>query len=260
VLLTVGARTAWKLEAKMIRLRTKLQTGTGTVIGLIPSKPIQKPAARKRVAPFNPKNFLAKVGNGKTTERAPIGHLIFSQGDAADAVFYIKTGRVKLTVVSEMGKEAVVAILGHGDFFGEGCLAGQLVCMATATALDPSMIMRIDKAAMIRVLHDESDFSELFMAHVLSRNVRIQADLVDHLFNSAEKRLARILLLMAHYGKEGKPEPIIPKISQDMLADMIGTTRSRVSLFLNKFRKLGFIHYNGRMEVHSSLLNIVLHD
>jgi CRP-like cAMP-binding protein len=159
-----------------------------------------------------------------------------------------------------MGKEAVVAILNRGDFFGEGCLAGQLVCMATATALDASTIMRIGKAAMIRVLHDESDFSELFMAHVLSRNVRIQADLVDHLFNSVEKRLARLLLLMAHYGKEGKPEPVIPKISQDTLADMIGTTRSRVSLFLNKFRKLGFINYNGRMEVHSSLLNIVLHD
>jgi CRP/FNR family cyclic AMP-dependent transcriptional regulator len=244
----------------MNRLLTKSRTGAGTVVGLIPSKTIQKPAARKRATPFNPKDFLAKVGNGKTTERASNGHLIFSQGDAADAVFYVQTGRVKLTVVSEMGKEAVVAILNRGDFFGEGCLAGQLVCMATATALDASTIMRIDKAAMIRVLHDESDFSELFMAHVLSRNVRIQADLVDHLFNSAEKRLARILLLMAHYGKESKPEPVIPKITQDTLADMIGTTRSRVSLFLNKFRKLGFINYNGRMEVHSSLLNIVLHD
>jgi CRP-like cAMP-binding protein len=244
----------------MNRLLTKSRTGAGTVVGLIPSKTIQNPAARKRATPFNPKDFLAKVGNGKTTERASNGHLIFSQGDAADAVFYVQTGRVKLTVVSEMGKEAVVAILNRGDFFGEGCLAGQLVCMATATVLDASTIMRIDKAAMIRVLHDESDFSELFMAHVLSRNVRIQADLVDHLFNSVEKRLARLLLLMAHYGKEGKPEPVIPKISQDTLADMIGTTRSRVSLFLNKFRKLGFINYNGRMEVHSSLLNIVLHD
>lgn len=239
---------------------TKSRAGTGTVVGLIPNKTIQKPAARKRATPFNLKDFLAKVGNGKTTERASNGHLIFSQGDAADAVFYVQTGRVKLTVVSEMGKEAVVAILNRGDFFGEGCLAGQLVCMATATALDASTIMRIGKAAMIRVLHDESEFSELFMAHVLSRNVRIQADLVDHLFNSAEKRLARILLLMAHYGKEGRPEPVIPKITQDTLADMIGTTRSRVSLFLNKFRKLGFINYNGRMEVHSSLLNIVLHD
>jgi CRP/FNR family cyclic AMP-dependent transcriptional regulator len=244
----------------MKRSLTKSRAGTGTVVGLISSKTIQKPAARKRATPFNPKDFLAKVGNGKTTERASNGHLIFSQGDAADAVFYVQKGRVKLTVVSEMGKEAVVAILNRGDFFGEGCLAGQLVCMATATALDASTIMRIGKAVMIRVLHDESGFSELFMAHVLSRNVRIQADLVDHLFNSAEKRLARILLLMAHYGKEGRPEPVIPKITQDTLADMIGTTRSRVSLFLNKFRKLGFINYNGRMEVHSSLLNIVLHD
>jgi CRP-like cAMP-binding protein len=163
-------------------------------------------------------------------------------------------------VLSQQGKEAVVGILEQGSFFGEGCLVGQLACMATATALDASTIVRIEKAAMIRVLHDESSFCELFMAYMLSRNVRIQADLVDHLFNSAEKRLARILLLLAHYGKEGKPEPVIPKISQDTLADMIGTTRSRVSFFLNKFRKLGFIHYNGRMEVHSSLLNIVLHD
>ena len=175
-------------------------------------------------------------------------------------MFYIKTGGIKLTVVSQEGKEAVVAILGHGDFFGEGSLAGQLVCMATATAIDASTIVRIDKAAMIQVLHDEPGFSDLFMSYLLSRNVRIQADLVDHLFNSAEKRLARILLLLAHYGKEGEPEGIIPKTSQDTLADMIGTTRSRVSAFLNKFRKLGFIKYNGNIEVHSSLLNIVLHD
>ncbi len=151
-------------------------------------------------------------------------------------------------------------ILDHGDFFGEGSLAGQLVCMATATAIDASMIVRIDKAAMIQVLHDEPSFSDLFMAYLLSRNVRIQEDLVDHLFNSAEKRLARILLLLAHYGKEGKPEGLIPKISQDTLANMIGTTRSRVSAFLNKFRNMGFISYNGTIEVHSSLLNIVLHD
>ena len=200
------------------------------------------------------------MGHGKTTLQAPKEQLIFSQGDTSDAVFYVQAGRVKLTVLSPQGKEAVVGILDHGSFFGEGCLVGQLACMATATALDASTIVRIEKAAMIRVLHDESSFSELFMAYLLSRNVRIQADLVDHLFNSAEKRLARILLLLAHYGKEGKPEPVIPKISQDTLADMIGTTRSRVSFFLNKFRKLGFIQYNGRMEVHSSLLNIVLHD
>ena len=192
--------------------------------------------------------------------QVPKAHLIFSQGDAADAVFYVRTGRIKLTVVSQHGKEAVVGILEHGSFFGEGCLVGQLTCMATATTLDASMIVRIDKAAMIRALHEEPTFSELFTAHLLSRNIRIQDDLVDQLFNSSEKRLARILLLLAHYGKEGTPEPVIPKISQDTLADMVGTTRSRVSFFLNKFRKLGFIHYNGRMEVHSSLLSIVLQD
>jgi CRP-like cAMP-binding protein len=236
------------------------RTETGTVVGLLPDKKIRRPAAGTLATTFNPQTFLAKVGHGKTTLQASKEHLIFSQGDAADAVFYVQAGRVKLTVLSQQGKEAVVGILDHGSFFGEGCLVGQLVCMATATALDASTIVRIEKAAMIRVLHDESSFCELFMAYLLSRNVRIQADLVDHLFNSAEKRLARILLLLAHYGKEGKPEPVIPKISQDTLADMIGTTRSRVSFFLNKFRKLGFIHYNGRMEVHSSLLNIVLHD
>jgi CRP/FNR family cyclic AMP-dependent transcriptional regulator len=244
----------------MIKLRKKLRTGTGPVVGLLPDKKIRKPAAKISATPFSRRKFLATIGNGKTTERAPKGHVIFSQGDAADAVFYIKTGRVKLTVVSQEGKEAVVAILGHGDFFGEGSLAGQLVCMATAIAIEASRIVRIDKAAMIQVLHDKASFSQLFMAHVLSRNVRIQEDLVDHLFNSAEKRLARILLLLANYGKEGKPEGIIPKVGQETLANMIGTTRSRVRAFLNKFRKLGFISYNGRMEVHSSLLNIVLHD
>ena len=244
----------------MNRMRATSRTKTGTIVGLIPNGKIQKPAARMRATPFNPETFLAKVGQGKTTLQTSKEQLIFSQGDSADAVFYIQAGRVKLTVVSQQGKEAVVGVLEHGSFFGEGCLAGQLACMATATTLNASTIVRIEKAAMIRVLHDESSFSELFMAYVLSRNVRIQADLVDHLFNSAEKRLARILLMMAHYGKEGHPEPVIPKITQDTLADMVGTTRSRVSLFLNKFRKLGFIHYNGRMEVHSSLLNIVLHD
>ena len=192
--------------------------------------------------------------------------LIFSQGDAADAVFYVQAGRVKLTVLSEQGKEAVVGVLEFGSFFGEGCLAGQPACMATATALVRSTIVRIGKASMIRVLHDEPRFSKLFMGYLLSRNARIQADLVDHLFNSSEKRLARILLLLAHYGKEGTPEPVIQKISQDTLADMVGTTRSRVSFFLNRFRKLGFIGYNGNvhsnggLHVHSSLLSIVLHD
>ena len=244
----------------MNKLRTKSRTGIDTVVGLVPRGKPKIPAAAKRATQFRPKTFLAKVGHGKTTLHAPKNHLIFSQGDTADAVFYIQTGRVKLTVLSQHGKEAVVAILEQGGFFGEGCLSGQLVCMATAATLEPSKIVRIDKVAMIHVLHDEPDFSELFTAYLLARNVRIQEDLIDHLFNSAEKRLARILLLMAHYGKEDKPEPIIPKITQDTLADMVGTTRSRVSSFLNKFRKLGFIQYNGRMEVHSSLLNIVLHD
>ncbi len=244
----------------MNRMRTTSRTETGTVVGLLPDKKIRRPAAGTLATPFNPQTFLGKVGHGKTTLQAPKAQLIFSQGDAADAVFYVQTGRVKLTVLSRQGKEAVVGVLEHGSFFGEGCLVGQLACMATATAVGISTIVRIEKAAMIRVLHDESSFSELFMAYLLSRNVRIQADLVDHLFNSVEKRLARILLLLAHYGKEGKPEPVIPKISQDTLANMVGTTRSRVSFFLNRFQKFGFIRYNGRMEVHSSLLNIVLHD
>jgi len=216
--------------------------------------------ARKRTAPFNPKTFLTQVDGGKTLLQCRKGQVLFSQGDAADAVFYIQTGRVKLTVVSPQGKEAVVAILEPSAFFGEACLAGELVRMATAIALDPAKIVRLDKATMIRVLHEEPSFAELFLAYLLSRNLRIQEDLVDQLFNSAEKRLARVLLLLAHFGKEGKPEPVLAKISQETLADMVGTTRSRVSFFLNKFRKLGFIDYNGRMHVHSSLLNIVLHD
>ena len=210
--------------------------------------------------PVAAQTFLTQVGSDKTSLACRKNHILFSQGDAADAVFYIQEGKVKLTVISEHGKEAVVAILEHADFFGESCLAGQLVCMATATTLEASKIVRLDKDAMVRVLHDQPAFSALFMSHLLSRNVRIQEDLVDQLFNSAEKRLARVLLLLAHFGKEGTPEPIIPKMSQETLADMIGTTRSRVSFFLNKFRKLGFIDYNGRLEVHSSLLNVVLHD
>jgi CRP/FNR family transcriptional regulator, cyclic AMP receptor protein len=216
--------------------------------------------ARKRTVPFNLRTFLTKVGSGTASLRSLKKQTIFSQGDAAEAVFYIQAGKIKLTVVSQQGKEAVVAILEQGGFFGEGCLAGQLVCMATATALEDSSIVRIDKDAMIRVLHNEPAFSELFVAYLLARNIRIQEDLVDQLFNSSEKRLARVLLLMAHFGKDGKPEAVIPKISQHTLAEMIGTTRSRVSFFLNKFRKLGFIDYNGRFHVHSSLLNIVLHD
>ncbi|MEP6960104.1 MAG: Crp/Fnr family transcriptional regulator [Nitrospirota bacterium] len=244
----------------MNRLRTKLRTQPGAIVGLLPYRKKQKLAARNRATRFNPQTFLAKAGNGKTILQAPKEHVIFSQGDTANAVFYVKAGRVKLSVVSKHCREAVIAILEPEDFFGEGCLAGQLVYIATATAVDTSLIVRIDKVAMIRVLHDEPSFSELFVAHLLSRNVRIQEDLVDHLFNSAEKRLAQILLLLANYGKEGKPEAVIPKISQNRLASMVGTTRSRVSVFLNKFRKLGFIQYNGRLEVHSSLLNVILRD
>lgn len=215
---------------------------------------------RKRSPSLNPQSFLANVGSGKTLLRTRKKDRIFSQGDAAEAVFYIQTGRVKLTVVSQQGKEAVVAILEVGSFFGEACLAGQLVCMATATSLESSSIVRIDKQTMIDALHSDPAFAELFLSYLLSRNIRIQEDLVDQLFNSSEKRLARLLLLLAHFGKEGKPEPVIPKISQETLAEMVGTTRSRVSFFMNKFKKMGFLEYNGGLHVHSSLLNIVLHD
>jgi len=215
---------------------------------------------RKRTTPFNPQTFLTKIGRGGTSLTSSKKQVLFSQGDAAEAVFYIQEGKVKLTVVSQQGKEAIVAILEQGSFFGESCLAGQTVRMSTATALENSSIVRIDKDAMIRVLHEEPTFAELFMSYLLSHSIRIQEDLVDQLFNSSEKRLARALLLLAHFGKEGKPEPVIAKVSQETLAEMIGTTRSRVSFFMNKFRKLGFIDYNGGLYVHSSLLNIVLHD
>ena len=209
---------------------------------------------------FNPKIFLAKVSKGKTMLTSPKRQILFSQGDAADAVFYIHEGQIKLSTLSPEGKEAVIAILDRGNFLGEGCLAGQLVYMTTATSLENSVLLRIDKQAMIDTLHNEPVFSELFLAYLLARIVRIQEDLVDQLFNSSEKRLARVLLLLAHFGKEGKSEAVIPKISQEVLAEMIGTTRSRVSFFMNKFRKLGFLDYNGGVHVHSSLLNIVLHD
>jgi CRP/FNR family cyclic AMP-dependent transcriptional regulator len=217
-------------------------------------------ATRKAPTPFDPKTFLSKIGKGKTLMRYRTKQGIFAQGDAADAVYYLQKGQVKLSVVSQQGKEAVIALLGAGDFFGEGCLAGQPLRMATATAILDCSIVRIEKQTIIRVLHDEPTFSTLFITHLLSRNIRIEEDLVDQLFNSSEKRLARILLLLANFGKEGKPEKVIPKISQEVLAEMIGTTRSRVSYFMNKFRKLGFIEYNGSLEVHSSLLNIILYD
>jgi len=215
---------------------------------------------RARTTPFDPELVLSKVGKGKTTLLTAKKHSIFSQGDAAEAVFYIQTGKVKLTVVSQQGKEAVIAILEPGAFFGQSCLAGQVIRAATATAVEDSNIVRINKDAMVRVLHEEPVFAELFMAYLLAHTIRVEEDLVDQLFNSSEKRLARVLLLLAHFGKEGKPETVITKISQETLAEMIGTTRSRVSYFMNKFRKLGFIDYNGELHVHSSLLNVVLHD
>jgi CRP/FNR family cyclic AMP-dependent transcriptional regulator len=209
---------------------------------------------------FDPKLFLSMVGKGRTIADYSKNEVVFSQGDQADAVFYIQKGKVKLTVVSNAGKEAIIAILGPGDFVGEGCLAAQPVRLATATAISNCSIIRMEKAAMIRVLHDEPAFSEMFVSYLLSRNMRIEEDLVDQLFNSSEKRLARVLLLLANFGKEGKPEPAIAKISQETLAEMIGTTRSRVSFFMNKFRKMGFIEYNGELHIHRSLLNVVLHD
>jgi CRP/FNR family transcriptional regulator, cyclic AMP receptor protein len=209
---------------------------------------------------FDPKDFLAKVGVGKTILEFHKNQNIFAQGDVADTVFYLQKGRVKLTVLSEQGKEAVVAILEPGQFFGEGCLNGHQLRIATTTAMEECLVTSITKEAMITLLHTEPRFSEMFMAYLLTRNSRVEEDLIDQLFNSSEKRLARLLLLLAHFGKEGSPRPINPSISQETLAEMIGTTRSRVSYFMNKFRKLGLISYNGKIEVHNSLLSAVLHD
>jgi CRP-like cAMP-binding protein len=209
---------------------------------------------------FDPKAFLAKVGEGKIILEFGKDQVVFAQGDAADTVFYIQKGRVKVVVISEQGKEAVVGIFGPGQFFGEGCMNGHSVRIATTTAMDDCLITVITKAAMLAALHDQPKFSEMFMAYLLTRNSRIEEDLIDQLFNSSEKRLARLLLLLANFGKEGSPQPIIPNISQETLAEMIGTTRSRVSFFMNKFRKLGFISYNGKIEVNSSLLTAVLYD
>ena len=214
----------------------------------------------KRKAPFNVKRFLSQIGRGKTLLACRKKQILFSQGDVADSVFYIQTGRVKLSVVSQRGKEAAIALMDAGSFFGEGCLAGKLVRLTSATVVDESTIIRIDKQVMMQILENEPTFSSMFLEYILARNLRIQEDLVDQLFNSSEKRLARVLLLLAHFGKEGKPEPVIAKVSQETLAEMIGTTRSRVNFFMNKFRKLGFLEYNGGLHVHSSLLNIVLHD
>jgi CRP-like cAMP-binding protein len=213
---------------------------------------------------FDPKAFLAKVGEGRSIGEYRKGQIIFSQGDPADAVFFIQKGKAKVTVVSEHGKEAVVAVLGVDEFFGEACLAGQVLRIATVKTMTEAIIMRLDKAAILSVIHREPAFAEAFIAHLLGRTIRVEADLVDQLFNSSEKRLARMLLLLANFGKEGKPEPIMVRVSQETLAEMIGTTRSRVSFFMNKFRKLGLISYNGDsesgIEVHTSLLNAVLHE
>jgi CRP/FNR family transcriptional regulator, cyclic AMP receptor protein len=209
---------------------------------------------------FDPKAFLTRIEDGKTTREYRNEQVVFSQGDAADAVFYLQSGKVQLTVVSTRGKEAVIGVLERGSFFGEGCLAAQPLRMSTATAIQPSTVIRVGRSTMVRVLHQEPEFAELFTAYLLSRNVRIEEDLVDQLFNSSEKRLARILLLLAHFGKEPRPESVIPKVSQETLAAMVGTTRSRVSYFMNRFRKMGFIHYNGGLQVHSGLLSVVLRD
>jgi CRP/FNR family transcriptional regulator, cyclic AMP receptor protein len=210
---------------------------------------------------FNPKEFLATIGEGRKVMSFPKKQTIFVQGDVADEVFYIQEGKVRLTVVSKVGKEATLGILSQGDFFGEGVLAGQHLRMGSASAMTDCELLRIDKKAMMLALHREHTFSDLFVAYLLARNIRYEEDLVDQLFNSSEKRLARLLLLLAHFGKEGAPETIIPKISQETLAEMIGTTRSRVSFFMNRFRELGFLDYGeGGLQVHSSLLNVVLHD
>jgi CRP-like cAMP-binding protein len=209
---------------------------------------------------FSAKNFLAKAGAGRTPGHYATGQAIFTQSDAADAIFYIRRGRVKLTVVSNRGKQAVIAILGGGDFFGEGCLAGQAARMSSASAMSECSLVRLEKAMAVAVIHDEPAFSGLFLSYLLARNVRIEEDLIDQLFNSSEKRLARVLLLLANFGKEGKPEAVIPKMSQETLAEIVGTTRSRVSFFMNRFRQKGFIDYKKGLEVHSSLLNVLLRD
>jgi len=218
--------------------------------------------ASKKLSKFDPKKFFSTVNGGRKITAFPKKQMIFAQGDSSDAVFYIKEGKVRLTVVSKTGKEATIGILNEGDFFGEGCLTGQAFRLCSATAMTDCSVMRIDKKSMVEVLHREHAFSDMFVAYLLARNIRYEEDLVDQLFNSSEKRLARILLLLAHFGKEGKPEIVIPKMSQETLAEMVGTTRSRVSFFMNRFRKLGLIDYDGGsgLQVHSSLLNVVLHD
>jgi len=217
-------------------------------------------AANRRNREFDPNTFLAMIGDVRKMLAVPKKQTIFTQGDEANAVFYVQKGKVKLTVVSKTGKEATIGILSEGNFFGEGSLAGQALRMGSAAAMTDCQLLRIEKKAMMAALHREHAFSDMFVAYLLARNIRYEEDLVDQLFNSSEKRLAPVLLMLAHFGKEGVPETVVPRISQETLAEMVGTTRSRVSFFMNRFRKLGFIHYNGGLQVHSSLLNVVLHD
>lgn len=218
---------------------------------IVPTK--SKPA-------FTVASFLDNIGEGRTIVRAPKKRKIFVQGEIADSIFYVQKGKIKLTVVSQQGKEATIAIMSEGEFFGEGCLVGQSIRMGAATSVTDCTLIRLGKTVMQEALHREHAFSDMFVIYLVARNLRYQDDLIDQLFNSSEKRLARILLLLAHFGKDGAPEAVIPKISQETLAEMVGTTRSRVSFFMNRFRKLGFIHYDGGLQIHSSLLNIVLHD
>jgi len=217
-------------------------------------------ALAKKVKTFEAKAYLASIGVGRSSDKYKRGAVIFRQGDKAESVYYIEKGKVNITVASKQGKEGVIAILEPGEFFGEGCLAGQPLHMATASAMAETVVVRIERDTMVRLLREQPEFSQLFMGFLLSRNVQIEADLVDQLFNSSEKRLARVLLLLAHFGKDGKMEPVIPKISQDLLAARVGTTRSRINFFMNKFRKLGFIEYNGTLKVNSALLNVIVHD
>jgi CRP/FNR family cyclic AMP-dependent transcriptional regulator len=217
-------------------------------------------AAAKKHRKFDPKKFLSTIDGGRTIALFPKKQTVFAQGDKADSVFYIQSGKVKLSVVASSGKEATIGILNEGNFFGEGCLTGQPLRMCSAIAISDCTVMRIDKKSMMEVIHREPAFSDMFVAYLLSRNIRYEEDLVDQLFNSSEKRLARILLLLSRFGKDGKAEVAIPKISQETLAEMVGTTRSRINFFMNRFRKLGFVRYNGVLEVDSSLLNVVLHD
>jgi CRP/FNR family transcriptional regulator, cyclic AMP receptor protein len=256
-----GKGTQFRTKVKHSLVITILITSLMGV-ALRPEEPLMAPIVPAKKEPdFDPKQFLATIGQGRKVAAFPKKQTIFTQGDAADAVFYIQQGKVRLTVVSTIGKEATLGILNEGDFFGEGCLAGQHLRMGSATAITDCELMRIDKKAMMFALHQEHALSDLFTAYLLGRNIRYEEDLVDQLFNSSEKRLARILLLLAHFGKEGAPETVVPKISQETLAEMVGTTRPRVSFFMNRFRKLGFVNYGELgLQVHSSLLSVVLHD